>query len=248
MYIPRICIEYNSYFKVNVGSKTQVNLTHDSYQQTSSPYLQITFRLINRWLLIQVSRTFVSITLTVSMMFTVVVTISRGYTVDLFPWMFQLCSLNLHWCNVEWCCTGPSYSSRTGVRAERTEWVKSIAILENVSEFLSESTLLEWLSELNQCTMCSAQKVKLSVNTDDTHFVQLDTKGYKKKIFVSFYFNGFVCPPEVWYATKMELRMGINTVSIIMYWMQFISKLFIISFLILLRCGCFFFLIKCIFI
>lgn len=65
--------------------------------------------------------------------------------------------------------------------------------------------------------MCSAQKVKLSVNTDDTHFVQLDTKGYKKKIFVSFYFNGFVCPPEVWYATKMELRMGINTVSIIMY-------------------------------
>lgn len=33
--------------------------------------------------------------------------------------------------------------------------------------------------------------------------------------------------------------MGINTVSIVMYWMQFIWKLFIISFLILLRCGCF---------
>lgn len=34
--------------------------------------------------------------------------------------------------------------------------------------------------------------------------------------------------------------MGINTVSIVMYWMQFIWKLFIISFLMLLICGCFF--------
>lgn len=87
-----------------------------------------------------------------------------------------------------------------------------------------------------------SSKVKLAV---DTHlvFLQLDTKGIKKKkvqLFAClFFFKASLVLLKFGMLQKMELRMGINTVSIVMYWMQFIWKLFIISFLILLRCGCF---------
>lgn len=56
---------------------------------------------------------------------------------------------------------------------------------------------------------------------------------------VILFFKAFLVLLKFGMLQKMELRMGINTVSIVMYWMQFIWKLFIISFLILLRCGCF---------
>lgn len=66
-----------------------------------------------------------------------------------------------------------------------------------------------------------SSKVKLAV---DTHlvFLQLDTKGVKKKKNVQLYICHFIFKASLillkfGMLQKMELRMGINTVSIVMY-------------------------------
>lgn len=63
-----------------------------------------------------------------------------------------------------------------------------------------------------------SSKVKLAV---DTHlvFLQLDTKGIKKKnvqLLVILFFKASLVLLKFGMLQKMELRMGINTVSIVM--------------------------------
>lgn len=86
------------------------------------------------------------------------------------------------------------------------------------------STLLEWIFHLDWCTVVYSSLLKLVVNLC-RKLLQFDTKVmicvHFSMLFLKISFISFSW--DVWFVYK-NLRMVINTVSIVMLWMQVIWK------------------------